>query len=138
MDRFTKKFTAVLAILLMISLMSCGGGNNSTNSFSNFNPEIINNVDAFQFQITDAQNVTTSVDYLWENTGTQATINHSTTTNYGSATIEVFDADSASVYSSGLLASANDATASGTAGTWRIRVTFVNFDGTANFRAEKL
>ena len=108
------------------------------NGLQYFQPEVINNADAFQFQITDGVNVTAVVSYPWTNTGTQATINHSTATTGGSATVTLFDADSIQVYTSGLVASATDQSSAGTTGTWYVQVVLTNFDGTANFRVEKL
>ncbi len=126
-------------MLLALMAVGCSSSSNpATAPLANFSPEIINNVDAFSFQITNGENISTTVEYAWENTGTQATINHSTTTTAGTATMIVYDADSAQVYTNGLVASANEASSVGTAGTWRIRVTFTAYSGTSNFRVDKL
>ncbi len=129
-----------LSAILIIALIAIGCSSSSlpVAPLANFSPEIVNNVDAFSFQITNGENITTTVEYAWENTGTQATINHSTTTTAGTATMIVYDADSAQVYTNGLVASANEPSSVGTAGTWRIRVTFVNYSGTSNFSLQKL
>ncbi len=74
----------------------------------------------------------------WNNTGSQATVNHSTATISGSATIELLDADLVPVYSSPLAASANEQSNVGTPGIWLVRVTLTEFSGTANFRVEKM
>ena len=130
----------IVLFCLVAALMVIGCSSSTTPSapLANFSPEIVNNVDAFSFQITDGENITTTVEYNWENTGTQATINHSTTTTAGSASMIVYAADSSQVYTNGLVASANEPTTVGTAGTWRIRVTFVNYSGTSNFSLQKL
>ena len=120
----------------VILLIGCGG--EKSNPLSAFQPEIINTADAFQFQVTDASDVTTTVTYAWTNTGAQATVNHSTVTTAGSATVFILDADSTQVYTAGLAASLNESSAAGTAGVWTVRVVFVDFSGTANFRVEKL
>jgi len=131
--------TKIFTLAFVLSIIGCGSNTSTpTQAFSNFNPEIVNSTDAFQFQITGAENVTTTVSYLWENTGTQATVNHSTATDSGTAVITVLSADSSQVYSSGLVASTTEPTSVGTAGFWIIRLTFDHYYGTANFRLEKL
>jgi len=127
----------LLAVLCTsLALIRCS--DEKKNPLIAFQPEIINNADAFQFQITDASNVTTTVTYPWTNTGTQATINHSTVTTTGSATVYLLDTDTTEVYTAGLSASLNEASSVGTTGIWTVRVVFVDFSGTANFRVEKL
>lgn len=132
------KFILVCCLVFALLAIGCSNTNPPTAPLANFSPEIVNNVDAFSFQITDGVNITTTIDYLWENTGTQATVNHSTTTSAGSASMIVYAADSSQVYTNGLVASANEPTTVGTTGTWRIRVTFVNYSGTSNFSLQKL
>ncbi|MEW5796943.1 MAG: hypothetical protein AB1772_11360 [Candidatus Zixiibacteriota bacterium] len=124
---------AVTAAALIIT-----GCSDKKNPISAFQPEVINNADAFQFQITNARNVSTTVNYSWVNSGTRATVNHSTSRTQGSATVTLFDANNQQVYTQGLLASGTEQSSVGVAGTWRIRIVFTDFDGTANFRVEKL
>lgn len=126
----------LLGLIASLAIIGCGGDNN--NPLSAFQPEVINQPDAFEFQITNADKVSTTVSYSWQNSGTQATIDHSTVTSAGTATMQVFDDQGVSVYSNSLVASANHQTAAGTAGMWTIQLTFVDFSGTANFRAQKL
>jgi len=98
----------------------------------------MNKADSFQFQITHAANVTTTLNYTWNNTGTRATINHATALTRGTAAVIILDANGTEVYSSNLKASGTETSVAGTAGGWTIKVSFGNFSGTANFRAEKL
>jgi len=126
--------TVVMALVAVTVLSGCS----DKNPIASFQPEVINNADAFQFQITGARNVTTTLDYSWVNSGTRATINHATARRQGSSTVTVFDANNQQVYTHSLVASATEQSAVGVAGTWRIRVVFGDFDGTANFRVEKL
>lgn len=131
-----KPYSCLIIIgVALFLLIGCG---DDKNPLSAFEPEIINTADAFQFQITDASGITTAVSYPWTNTGAQATINHSTVTTQGSATVYIMDADTTQVYTAGLVASLNEESSAGTAGTWTVRVVFENFSGTANFRVEKL
>jgi hypothetical protein len=127
-----------LVAALAAAALFAAGCSSDKNPIAPFQPEVINNADAFQFQITHARNVSTTVSYTWTNTGTQATVNHSTALTAGSATVTVYDANNQQVYTHGLLASGTEQSAVGVAGSWRIRIVFGDFDGTANFRVEKL
>jgi len=125
----------ILALgLTVLMTASCG----KDNPIAPFEPEVVNTADAFQFQITAAQNVTTTLSYTWNNSGQQATINHSTATTSGTATVTLLDASSNQVYTSGLAASATEQSSTGTAGNWTVVVVFTSYDGTANFRIERL
>lgn len=127
---------ALALFLCSLLIMGCSGSNK--NSLSSFQPEIINTADAFQFQITDAKNVSTTVSYDWTNTGSQASINHSTVTTSGSATVYLLDANNVEVYSAGLAASLNETSSTGATGIWTVKVVFENFSGTANFRVQTI
>jgi hypothetical protein len=128
---------STLTLLALVSVLFYGCSNNN-NPISAFEPEVINNADAFQFQVTDATNVTATLSYSWSNTGTRASIDHSTALTDGSATVTILDNDNVQVYTSGLVASATDASNIGVPGTWTVTVVLTGFSGTANFRAEKL
>ena len=122
---------AVIACVLM------GCGSNPASPLDPFSPEITNATDNFELQATDVVDANGTLDYSWTNTGTVATIDHSTTTTDGSATLIVYDADGTVVYDAALSPSNNATTGSGTSGTWTIRLVLVNYDGTLNFRAQK-
>ena len=84
-------------------------------------------------------NVSTTVNYTWANSGTRATINHSTTTQAGSTLLVIKDANGATVYSKALSPSLNEPTSPvGVAGSWSVQLTLTNYSGTLNFRAQKL
>ncbi len=123
---------------MALAVVLFSGCSDNNNPISAFEHEVINNADAFQFQITDAANVTTTLSYSWTNTGTRASIDHSTALTDGSATVTILDNDDTQVYTSGLVASATDASDVGVPGTWTVTVVLTDFSGTANFRAEKL
>ena len=136
MKRIITALSLLFTILVIALLGGCGSDN--SNPLAPFQPEIVNDQDAFQFQATDVKNVTATLSYPWQNTGMQATINHSTALTGGAATVTIFDADSAQVYTSPLLASATEQTISGLGGTWTVKVVLTNASGTFNFRVEKL
>jgi len=132
-DRIHKSSFGLL--LVMVFWLSGCGDNNPIGAFE---PEIFNNADSFQFQITEASNVTTTLSYTWINDQSGASIDHSTARTAGVAAVSIFDADSIQVYSSDLLASGTEPASQGVPGNWTIVVSFVDFDGTVNFRVEKL
>ncbi len=109
-------------------------------SLAPFQPEINNAPDNFQFQATGLTGVTTTVQYTWQNSGTRATVNHSSAVTGGTATLTIKDAavPPVTVYSRDLVASGTPATSVGTAGAWTIIVQLTNTSGTLNFRVQKL
>ena len=107
-------------------------------SLAPFQPEIANNQDSFQLQATGVTNVTTTLTYIWNNSGTRATVNHSTTTTSGTTLLVIKDAVGTTVYSKALSPSLNEATSAGVAGSWTISLTLTYYSGTLNFRAQKL
>ncbi len=122
------------AVLLAFGTLSgCG-----SDPLGPFQPEISNAADNFQLQATNVANVTTTLTYPWANSGTRATINHSTTITAGSTLLVIKDGAGATVYSKALSPSLNEATTAGQAGTWSIQLTLTNYSGTLNFRAQKL
>ena len=122
-----------LVVILKGGLTAC-----SSNPLEPFQPQISNATDNFQLQATAVVGVTSTQTYSWSNTGTRATINHSTTTTAGTARVTIQDGAGTVVYSKALVPSLNEATATGTAGTWTIVLTMTTYSGTLNFRAQKL
>ncbi|RME22605.1 MAG: hypothetical protein D6800_10835 [Candidatus Zixiibacteriota bacterium] len=125
------------ALVLNLFLLTGCGSNNPAAPLSQFQPEIVNLTDSFSFQATAVQNVTTTLTYSWQNTGTLANIDHSSAVDSGLASITIFDSNDSLVYSSGLVASLNENSSTGVAGTWRIVVQLTNVYGTLNFRVQK-
>lgn len=140
MKGFTMKknaFTMLIGVLMLVALIGCSDDNNPTNTLANFQPEIVNNTDSFEFQATDVADITGTVFYNWDNTGSIATINHSSTIDQGTAIVTVYDENYNQVYTSGLSASLNENTQQGTPGVWHVKVELTNMSGTLNFRLEK-
>ena len=94
-----------------------------------------NLTDSFQLQATDITDVTATVTYTWQNTGTTANVNQATVKNAGAAVLTISDADGTQVYSQDLAANGTFQTSAGTAGSWTIRVVLTEFSGTVNFRS---
>ena len=103
-----------------------------------FQPEITSATDNFQLQATGVTAVTSTLSYSWTNTGTRATVNHSTTTTAGTTQLTIRDAAGATVYDKALVSSLNEPTIAGMPGTWSIQVRLTNYSGTLNFRVQKL
>ena len=128
------KKTAALVVELMM-LSACGS--DPTDPLAQFEPQVNNTADSFQLQATDVTNVGTILQYSWENTGTQASVDHSTTTAGGIAGLVIKDASGTTVYDQGLAPSLNEDTSSGSTGTWTISVALSEYSGTLNFRVQK-
>lgn len=127
------RIRSATVLLALATLLGCGD-----DPLAPFQPQISNAADNFQLQATNVSNVTTTATYAWANSGTRATINHSTTTSAGSTLLVIKDAAGATVYSKALSPSLNEPTTAGQAGTWSIQMTLTNYSGTLNFRAQKL
>jgi CO/xanthine dehydrogenase Mo-binding subunit len=117
-----------------LSLLACGGG--GTIGPQN-QPQVTNAVDDFQFQASNLNNVTQTILYTWQNTGTQANVNQAATITAGSATLRIRDSSGTQVYSNSLAANGTVATSAGTTGNWAIEVVLSNVSGTINFRVQK-
>ena len=127
---------AVLAAFAGLALTaSCGSDNNAL--APQFQPEVSNQTDTFQFQATGVDGVTQTLSYTWSNTGTAANIDQSCSLTQGSATLTLRDPSGTVVYTRNLADGGSFQTSSGTAGNWRILVVLDGAHGTMNFRAQK-
>lgn len=123
-----------LASVMAFAIAACG-----TDPLAPFQPELSNVADNFALQATGVTNVTTTKSYTWANSGTRAVIDHSTTTQSGTAMLLIRDAAGTTVYSKALSPSLNEPTSPvGVAGNWTVQVTLTNYTGTMNFRVQKL
>ena len=128
--------TRVLRTIAALSLLSALGA--CSDSLAPFQPEVASAPDNFQLQATNVKVVSSTKTYSWSNSGTRATVNHSTTTTAGSAQVTIRDAAGAVVYDKVLVPSLNETTGTGVAGTWTIQLRLNSYSGTLNFRAQKL
>lgn len=122
-------------VVLLLAAFGCGSSNKS---LAPFQPQINNATDNFQFQATGVTNVTSTLTYTWQNTGTSASVNQSCAITAGSAELVILDKNGAQVYSNNLTANGTFTTSTGVTGNWTIRVTLTNCSGTLNFRAQKV
>ena len=128
-----KRTAIIVAALIMLS--ACGS--DTTDPIAQFQPQVNNATDSFQLQATDVTDVGTFLQYTWQNTGTQASVDHSTTTAGGVAGLVIKDASGTTVYDQGLSPSLNEDTSPGSTGTWTITVALSDYSGTLNFRVQK-
>jgi hypothetical protein len=99
-------------------------------------PEVVNSVDNFQFQVTSMQNYTGTLDYAWSNTGPMADVDQSCQITAGAATLVLLDNAGAEVYSGNLSEGGSYTSSAGNNGNWTIRVMLSGVSGTLNFRAD--
>lgn len=126
-----------LALVAFVLAAACGGDPTAPPGIQ---PQIVNNTDAFSFQITNLNHVSGTYPYAWQNTGTLAKVTHASDAGAsGTAIVTVTDAVGTQVYS-GPLATSGEPVSSpaGAAGTWTITVTFTNYSNTqVNFAVVK-
>jgi hypothetical protein len=120
-----------------VVVLSACGNDNPADPLAEFEPEVNNATDSFQLQASDVSDVGATMQYTWQNTGSLAAVDHSTTTSAGGAGLVIRDADGTVVYDQALAPSLNEDTSSGTAGMWTITLGLSDYSGTLNFRVQK-
>ena len=126
------------AILTIVAaLFAACGSDTVPPTAPGIQPQIINSVDNFQFQVTALKNYSGTLNYRWSNTGLSADVNQSCAVSAGTVTLTLLDQGGQEVYSRDLSQNGTFASATGTSGSWRIRVTMSNASGDLNFRADK-
>ena len=118
-------------------LVACGGSDPATPTTPGIQPEIINAVDNFQFQVTAVKNYSGTLNYAWSNTGVAADVNQSCAVTSGTVTLTLLDDNGQEVYTKDLSQGGSYASSNGTGGNWRIRVSLWGVSGDLNFRCDK-
>lgn|SRR5690348_3158305 len=131
-----RRLTCAVLLSLIYVQVGCGGGNSALSP--QFQPQVANLQDNFQFQTTGVKNVSQTLTYTWQNTGTGASINQACTVAPGTAFLHLRDASGKTVYSADLAANGTFSSVAGTAGAWTIEVVLSNINGTLNFRVQKM
>jgi hypothetical protein len=134
-NRKTHKMALLAAMALLMIVLGAAGCSDDT--LAPFQPEVNNIADTFQLQATGVTVRTATLSYTWPNTGTQGTVNHSTTTTAGTARLVIRDNAGTVVYDETLVPSLNEATLVGVAGNWNVKLILTDYSGTLNFRVEK-
>jgi len=130
-----RRLSIAMMMIMLAALNACSDDNSPT--VPGIEPEIVNNVDNFQFQTTAIQNYSGTLVYTWSNTGTAAVVDQSSSVSSGSVTLVLLDADGTQVYERDLSLDGSTESNSGVAGDWTIRVVCQSLSGTLNFRADK-
>ena len=117
---------AALALLLFTA------GCDDSPTAPGIEPQVVNNTDAFSYQVSDLAGVTGVYDYTWQNTGTLAKITHASDAGgTGSATVTIRDDAGTQVYSGAFDTTGEIVTSpAGVAGAWTITVTYSNYTNT--------
>lgn len=126
-------FLAALSAVILV----LGCSKDDTPMSPGIQPEIINNVDNFQFQVTAMSNYSGSLEYAWSNTGLMAVVDQACAVSAGTATLLLLDDSGTEVYSKDLSQGGSYTSAAGTSGAWTIKVVLSNTTGTLNFRVDK-
>jgi hypothetical protein len=131
-----RNIISALVLMAVFAASGCGGGSAVAPQFQ---PQVANVADNFQFQTTGITNITQVLQYTWSNSGLLATVNHASAIISGTAIVTIKDSAGTQVYSAALASTGTPATSpSGVAGNWTITVTLTNASGTINFRVQKL
>jgi hypothetical protein len=125
------------ALVVLVPALLNGCGDDPQPVAPGIQPEVINSVDNFQFQVTAVQNYSGTLTYAWSNTGPAATVNQSCAVAGGTVTLTLIDDAGQSVYTKDLSQDGSYPSSTGTSGSWRIRVVMTGVSGDLNFRVDK-
>ena len=119
--------------LASVLLLACG----DTNLIGPDNQlQVSNDTDRFEWQASVLENVTQTLSYTWQNTGTSANIDQSSSITSGTATLTIWCVNGNEMYSGSLTQDGTFDTAVGQSGEWTIEVVLVGVHGTLNFRVD--
>lgn len=99
--------------------------------------EVTNTADDFAIQATALDNISQTLVYEWQMTGTTANVDQSGTVSAGSGTLTILDDNGTAVYTRSLAQTGSVQTDPGTAGTWTIRIVLDGMSGVLNVRVQK-
>lgn len=102
-----------------------------------YQPQIVNIRNDFAYQVTGLDAFTSDVVYSWQSDGTAAAVLQAPNVLTGTATLFIADGSGAQVYQRSLAENGTFTTATGTAGTWTVRLKFTEASGDAAFRITK-
>ncbi len=117
-----------------LALGACSGGNvlGPDNQL-----DVTNNADDFAIQATALDNISQTLIYEWEMSGTTANVDQSGSVSAGGGTLTIMDDNGAEVYSRSLAQTGSIQTDAGTAGTWTIRIDLDGMSGSLDVRVQK-
>lgn len=124
-----------LSALAAFALLGACGGSDAT--APRYQPQVVNLVSDFAFQVSALDNVSDNIQYTWQHDGTAANVNQSPSNLSGTVSLVILDASGTQVYSRSLAENGTFKTAAGQAGSWTVRVAFSQASGAVNFRLQK-
>lgn len=124
---------AALLLLVAAGLAGCGERTSAGKDFY-----VLNQQDAFQFQVREVKDYSHRYSYTWTNTRAAATVIQSSTVTEGAATLFLRDGNGETVYAKSLKSNGTFLSEAGVPGTWTVDLLLDDVSGTLNFRAQKL
>lgn len=137
---FLRRLAVMLLVLLTVACSDDPESNPAggpTGTGVGGDPQIANNTDDFQWQLSGATNFSTGGGYSWRNTGTAARVNISNSISSGSGTVLVLDATGRTVWSGSLTNNGTFTSQSGPTGEWRVEILPSGVSGSMNIRVQK-
>jgi hypothetical protein len=119
-------------LMLTLGLVACGDGGLVGPVL-----DVSSQVDNFQFQGSSLGDLSETLSYNWEMTGTVAEVIHATVLAGGAATLILRDANGVEVYNRDLNVQGTFESAAGTAGRWEIAIVLANAGGIVRFGVQK-
>lgn len=136
---FRARAIVLVNAFLLLAVAAVSGCAGSTALNPQFQPQVSNLADNFQFQATGVTNVTQTLQYTWQDSGTAASINQACSITAGTATLTLLDANGTQVYSASLANNGTFQTSpAGVSGGWTIKIVLTGVSGTLNFRVQKM
>jgi hypothetical protein len=99
--------------------------------------QVTNNPDDFAIQATALDNISETLSYTWQMTGTMANVDQSGSVASGSGTLTILDDAGTEVYTRSLAQTGSTQTSAGVAGAWTIRIQLDGMSGVLNVRVQK-
>jgi len=121
----------IAAVCLAAGLVSCG----STPVSPGVEPQIVNNPQSFEFQVSQVSNYSGTHVYTWPNSEVSANVDESASLSGGSVRLTVIDSQGTVVHNAPVL-DGSMPTAEGQTGDWAVQVQFEGASGTVNFRLQ--
>lgn len=134
---FPTNRTVVLAIFMALVLAGCSDDQPAAPIVAGVQPEVVNNTDTFEFQVTSVENFTGVWRYDWMTTGTIVNVDQSSAVTGGTVTLRILDSSGTQVYAGDLAQGGSFTTEAGSTGQWSLEIALVRGSGTLNFRTEK-
>lgn len=135
MNRIRATAPRFFAVAALVLLLAAGGCNEPYSAGKDL--QVTNEVNVFQFQVSDMKNYGQTLSFTWTNSSrTTADVNQFSTISGGDATLVLKDASGNTVYSRSLKQNGQFTTLAGTAGPWTVQILMNKVSGSVLFRAE--